>query len=135
MPFSTTAEADKKIIEFYKGLAEAGEVYKQGAVPGGGGTAYKLEENYAFLSNNCTTMSSDGLMRVGLNYIEDEIDPRKLLESLDELYEELGAFRRTEYLKGGDVRDTYLKPQPNASGKTGSNNYEDKPIPKLKDPE
>ena len=133
--FSTTAEADKKIIEFYKGLAEAGEVYKQGAVPGGGGTAYKLEENYAFLSNNCTTMSSDGLMRVGLNYIEDEIDPRKLLESLDELYEELGAFRRTEYLKGGDVRDTYLKPQPNASGKTGSNNYEDKPIPKLKDPE
>ena len=57
------------------------------------------------------------------------------LAALDELYEELGAFRRTEYLKGGDVRDTYLKPQPNASGKTGSNNYEDKPIPKLKDPE
>ena len=46
-------------------------------------------------------MSSDGLMRVGLNYIEDEIDPRKLLESLDELYEELGAFPKNGISKRG----------------------------------
>lgn len=104
---STTSEEDQKVIDYYMNLAKEGEVYKTGAVPGGGGTAYKLKKDYFALDNNCTTKSAEGLEQIGENHIGNEYDPRDLLKDVESNYEEMGFTKRTEYLKGGGVKVTY----------------------------
>ena len=104
---STTSEEDQKVIDYYMNLAKEGEVYKTGAVPGGGGTAYKLKEDYNVFNNNCTTKSAEGLDQIGENHIGDEYDPRELIKDVESNYEEMGFTKRTEYLKGGGTKVTY----------------------------
>ena len=88
-------------------LAKEGEVYKTGAVPSGGGTAYKLKEDYYVFDNNCTTKSAEGLQQIGKNHIGKEYDPRKLIGNIEANYKKMGFTKRTEYLKGGGTKVTY----------------------------
>jgi len=106
---TTTSEEDQKVIDYYMNLAKEGEVYKTGTVPGGGGTAYKLKDDYSVFNNNCTTKSADGLEQIGKNHIGDEHDPRDLLKDVESNYKEMGFTKKTEYLEGGGTSVTYQR--------------------------
>jgi hypothetical protein len=106
---STTSEEDQKVIDYYLNLAKEGEVYKTGAVPGGGGEAYKLSENYDAFSNNCVTKSAEGLEQIGENKIGDEYKPLNVLENFESNYKILGFNKVTTYLKGGGTKVTYQR--------------------------
>ena len=102
---TTTAE-DKQVIAHFSGLIQKGAVYKTGAVPGGGGTAYKLSADYDVLNNNRTTVSDAGLEVLGLNWLGSEYDPRDALKSMEKKYTNKNL-TRTEYNKGGEVKVTF----------------------------
>jgi RHS repeat-associated protein len=107
----TTVADDKKIMVHFKGLTDAGEVYSGtgGAVPGGGGTAYKLKEDYSVLSNNCLTQACTGLDLIGKNWFGDEYKPNSAYEELESIYT-FERLKRTEYNKGGKINVTYTPP-------------------------
>jgi len=102
---ATTVDEDKKIIAHFKSQTDVGEVYKTGAVPNGGGTAYKLEGYNAF-SNNCMTKSCGGLNVIGFNWLGNEYDPRDGLKKMEKSYQRLNL-TRTEYNKGTLPRITF----------------------------
>jgi hypothetical protein len=105
---------DQKIILYYQKLTSDGEVYNGGAVPGGGGTAYKLKNDYSIMSNNCATMSCDGLEQVGQNWLGDEFAPNDGFETMEDMYKDR-RLMRTEYNQGGKVLVTYTPPPVNES--------------------
>ncbi len=93
----------------FEEITKGGAVYNGGAVPGGGGTAYKLEESYKVLNNNCCTKSLDALEKIGLNWMPGECDPRDAFKKMEKNYKE-EYLTRTEYYKGGEVKLTYQAP-------------------------
>jgi hypothetical protein len=107
---ASSVEQDKQVMAYFKGLTDAGEVYNGGAVPNGGGTAYKLKDKYNIFDNNCLTQSCSGLDKIGLNLLGDENDPRDALKSMENKYKTRNL-TRTEYNKGGEVKTTF-KMQP-----------------------
>ena len=102
----TTIDEDKQIISHFKNLTNSGEVYNGGAVPGGGGTAYKLEKDYNILSNNCLTMACSGVLGIGIDWLGDIYDPREALTEMEGKFESLNM-TRTEYNKGGKITVTF----------------------------
>jgi len=121
---STTKEEDQKIIDYFQNLAQEGEKYGSGAVPGEGGTAYKLEDDYNALNNNCVTKSAEGLEQIGENHIGNENKPNDLLKDFESNYKEMGFTKRTEYLEGGGTKVTYeKKPLPEPPKKQHENQY------------
>ena len=107
----TTAAEDKQVIAHFSGLIQNGEVYKSGAVPGGGGTAYKLENDYDVFNNNCTTVSNGGLEVLRMDWLGGEYDPRDALKIMEGKYKRL-RLTRTDYEKGGNATVTYSPPLP-----------------------
>ena len=107
----TTQEEDKVVIDYFMAKAKEGQKYRSGAVPGGGGIAYKLVNDYHAYSNNCCTKSLDGLDQIGLNWIGDEYQPNEAFSTMEEKY--LGLrLTRTTYSKGGAVSVEKPKPLP-----------------------
>lgn len=102
----TTTEEDKAIMNHFSALTKEGTVYNGGAVPGGGGTAYKLKEDYDVFSNNCCTKSTDGLGLIKQNWLGNEYDPRDAYTTMENQYRTLNL-TRTEYNKGGGVNITF----------------------------
>jgi hypothetical protein len=92
---ASTVNEDRQIIAHFEAQTDAGSVYKTGAVPNGGGTAYKLEK-YDVFKNNCLTKSSGGLSLVGMNWLGGEYDPRVALSIMEKLYKPFNL-TRTEY--------------------------------------
>jgi len=105
----TTADQDKQVMAYFDAMIKEGSVYKSGAVPGGGGTAYKLKSDYDVFDNNCTTMSCGGLGVLGMNWLGDEYDPRDALKTMEGSFKDL-RLTRTEYLEGGEISLTYTPP-------------------------
>ena len=104
----TSVDQDKAIMNHYKQETDNGQVYNGGAVPGGGGTAYKIED-YSIFSDNCLTKSAEGLNEVNMNWVGKENDPRNASVTLEKNYRAIGL-SRTEYNKGGEVKRTYTAP-------------------------
>ncbi len=104
----TSVEQDKQIMGHFKTQTNAGSVYNGGAVPGGGGVAYKID-GYNIFDNNCLTKSEGGLNKVGMNWLGAENDPRDALKEMESSYK-IRGLSRTEYNKGGDVKRTYTAP-------------------------
>jgi len=102
----TTTEEDKAIMGGFDKLAKEGTVYNGGAVPGGGGTAYKLKEDYDVFSNNCCTKSTAGMKTIGLDWLGDEYDPRDAYTTMESQYRTLNL-TRTQYNQGGSVNVTF----------------------------
>ena len=96
----TTTEQDKQIIAYFQTLTDEGEKYKTGAVPGGGGIAYKLVDDYYALNNNCVTKSNEGLQLIGINWITGLYKPLDALEIMESLAD-AANLKRIEYQKGG----------------------------------
>lgn len=88
-------------------LAKEDKLYKTGAVPSGGGTAYKLKEDYYVFDNNSTTKSAECLQQIGKNHFAKEYDPRKLIGNIEANYKKMEFTKRTEYLKAGGTKVTY----------------------------
>jgi len=105
----TTTYQDKLVMAHFSTMIKEGNVYKNGVVPGGGGTAYKLKRDYHVLKNNCTTVSCGGLEVIGMNWLEDEFDPRNAMHTMEEGYKNF-LLARTEYKKGGMISLTYTPP-------------------------
>lgn len=102
----TTHSQDEKIINYFNGLIKEGDVYKTGAVPNGGGTAYKLEDDYNVFNNNCVTKTANGLEIINKNIIGNENDPRDAYKIMENSYKQ-NSMTRTEYKKGGTTTTTY----------------------------
>ena len=102
----TSVEQDIQVMSYFKVLTDAGSVYNGGAVPNGGGTAYKLASKYNIFDNNCLTQSCTGLGKIGINWIGGENDPRDGLKSMEGKFKTLNL-TRTEYNKGGLVNVTF----------------------------
>lgn len=102
---ATTKEQDMQIVVYYNGLISGGKVYNSGAVPGGGGTAYKLANDYDIWNNNCLTLSSDGMGVIGVDFVGGEYDPRDGLKIMESTFKSKNL-TRTEYNKGGEVKVT-----------------------------
>ena len=102
---ATTVNEDNQIMAHFKAQVNAGEIYKTGAVPNGGGTAYKLGE-YNVFSNNCMTKSCEGLNVIGLNWLGDQHDPREGFIEMENSFQSLNL-TRTEYNKGSLPRITF----------------------------
>ena len=96
----TTADQDKQVMSFFQQKIDGGEKYKTGAVPGGGGTAFKLQEDYHYNNNNCMTLSCAGLNVIGLNWLGDENRPNDASETMESSYKD-SRLTRTSYPKGG----------------------------------
>jgi hypothetical protein len=113
---STTAEEDQKVIDYYLNLVEENgsktSEKTKGLVPGGGGKAFELEDDYAVRSNNCVTKSAEGLEQVGENKIGDEYDPREVLKNFESNYKEMGFTKKTVYLEGGGTKVVYERKDP-----------------------
>jgi len=103
---ASTIDQDKLIIQSFQKQTDAGQVYRTGAVPNGGGTAYKLVDGYNIFSNNCLTKCDEGLKLVGLDLIGNEYDPRKELIAMEKSYQ-TSNLTRTEYNQGGQINVTY----------------------------
>lgn len=122
----TTSEEDKTVIDYYLNLAKEGGKSETtgGEVPGGGGTSYKLDEDYSVFSNNCVTKSGEGLEQIDKNKVGDEYDPRDVLKNFESNYKELGFTKKTIYLEGGGVQVVYeRKPLPEPQKKEYENHY------------
>lgn len=116
-------------MDYFKSITDNGEIYKTGAVPNGGGTAYKIEDDYDIFDNNCCTKSAEGLEIIESNFIGGEYDPREVLKNMDHNYKDK-ALRRTEYNKGGETKVTYDPKTQDKSGNSkpisiGGGNYID----------
>ena len=108
---ATTVDQDKQVMAFFQQKINTGEVYKgtSGEVPGGGGTAYKLKDDYHYDNNNCMTLSCAGLDVIGLNWLGDANRPNDAMKKMESNYKTFGL-TRTEYLKGGRTTVTYIAP-------------------------
>ena len=121
---TTTAEQDQQIIDYFQNLANEGEKTNTGAVPGGGGTAYKLKDDYNVFDNNCTTKSAEGLEQIGGNHVGNEYDPREVLENIENNFKEMGFTKKTVYLEGGGTKVVYERqPLPKPRQKEQENHY------------
>lgn len=123
---SSTAEEDQKVIDYYLNLVEENgsktSEKTKGLVPGGGGKAFELEDDYAVRSNNCVTKSAEGLKQVGENKIGNENDPRDVLKDFEANYKEMGFTKKTVYLEGGGTKVVYeRKPLPKPRRKENEN--------------
>ena len=125
----TTVAEDKKIINYYNKLIVEGESYNT-KVNRKNRKSYKLKDDYKVRSNNCCTVSGDGLEQVDSDLVGSEYDPRDLLETLEKNYKKLGL-TRTVYKKGGITITTYRPAAPNSSGKSGNQKYDENPIPRI----
>lgn len=122
---STTVEEDKQIIDYYDNQIADGDSYSRR--DNKNRKSYKLED-YDILTNNCCTISTDGLDQVGMNWLGGTFDPREALKSMERQFKELGLVR-TEYQKGGITIVTYTPPVSNDNGKSGGQKYSEEPIP------
>ncbi len=128
---ATTVAQDKKIIDYYNKQIAEGESYSKRNTKNS--KSYKLDD-YGIFDNNCCTISADGLDQIEKNPLGDEYDPRDALRILEKDYKKLGL-TRTVYKKGGITITTYEPAKPNSSGKSGNQKYDERPIPRVKDPE
>ncbi len=104
----TTVAQDNQVMSYFTELTDAGVVYNGGYVPNGGGTAYKLDSKYNIMDNNCLTKCTDGLSKIGLNWLDSENDPRNALKMMESSYQAQNL-SRTEYNQGGEIKRTFTE--------------------------
>jgi len=109
----TSVADDKKVMDFFQNLIKQGEVYKgtNGEVPGGGGTAYKLKQDYHYNNSNCVTLSCDGLRVIGIEYFEKGANrPNDAFDEIEKSYQTL-RLQRTSYPQNGKAIITWIPPK------------------------
>jgi RHS repeat-associated protein len=96
----TSVEEDKEIMAYFDKLIAGGEPYTKRNSKNR--KSYKLDD-YNIFSNNCCTLSGEGLDQVGENWMGNEYDPRDAMKTLEKNYKSLGLSKTVYYVGGIQV--------------------------------